>query len=273
MFKLVCLDLDGTVYDSQKQVRPGIVQAVKAVRARGIPVVLISGRPPVGMLDAYQALDLNEPIVGCSGGVLVEALREDGQGKVLAEEVIPAATVQQVYEVASDLPILISFYAGMDWIVEGSHAWIKREEGMVGFPALQRPFEALIADWAGSGQGPCKILGMMEPDQMSVFEDRLNDKGIDGVNLLRSGHRYLDIVRQDISKATGVKHLQEIFGVEQEAVFAIGDNFNDLEMLSYVGMGVAMGNAPDAVKAAADAVTLDNNAEGVRVALEQYVLS
>ncbi len=81
---------------------------------------------------------------------------------------------------------------------------------------------------------------------------------------------YLEIMDRSVSKTSAIRFLQERWGVARQQVIAVGDNFNDMDMLEYAGVGVAMGNAPESVKNAADEVTLSNDDDGVAKVIEKY---
>ena len=121
-------------------------------------------------------------------------------------------------------------------------------------------------------QSPSKMLAMAEPSQVAVMKETLQTMFADRLYLAVSKPTYLEMVNPAVNKGTALSFLADRLGIGREQVMAVGDSFNDLDMIEYAGWGVAMGNAPDEVKRRAQAVVDTNDNEGVAEAFEKYVL-
>jgi hypothetical protein len=109
---------------------------------------------------------------------------------------------------------------------------------------------------------------MGHPEEITLFEDHLNAIGYPTLNIYKSKPTYLEVVNRNTSKAQGIKTLIDIYNIKEREIIAIGDNYNDIEMLEMAGTSVVMGNAPEEVKKYATLVTDTNNREGIKKALE-----
>jgi Cof subfamily protein (haloacid dehalogenase superfamily) len=125
--------------------------------------------------------------------------------------------------------------------------------------------------WAKEPTGINKVMAIGHESVIATVESKLVSVFPSGLNIYTSKPTYLEIMREDASKTKAVQFLMERYGIRREEIIAIGDNFNDKEMIAYAGTGVAMGNAPDAIKAVADYITDTNQRDGVRKAIERFI--
>jgi Cof subfamily protein (haloacid dehalogenase superfamily) len=114
------------------------------------------------------------------------------------------------------------------------------------------------------------MMVMSEPDNIAAIQQHLRSKYNGRLNIYPSKATYLEVMDSRGSKSNAVKFVSERMGITPAEIIAMGDNYNDIEMIGFAGMGVAMGNAPDDIKAKADYVTDTNNNDGVRKALERF---
>jgi len=260
--RLVASDVDHTLLRDDHVLSPATVQAVAAVRALGVPVVLASSRPPRGMLPYLLELGLaDEPFVALQGG-FVGSWSADGVLTTTHEDVLPLDLARAVHDVATGLEVEVSWYRGDSWTTGRRGPGIDREASVVGFePAL-----GSLDDVTDPEGGPAKMLLVSDPDrpeQQRALLERL-PAGVVGT---RSNSRYVEVTREGVDKATGLGVVLGALGVAPESVVAFGDGDNDLAMFDLVGTSVAPANASDRVRAAASSVTDANDDDGVAVAL------
>ena len=117
-----------------------------------------------------------------------------------------------------------------------------------------------------------KVLCMGDKEDIAALEQQLV-KEFPQIRIYRSKDTYLEIMSMKASKSDAIHMLKDHFHVKQEEIMAFGDNFNDIDMIRYAGLGVAMGNAADEVKEVADYITLSNEEDGVAAAIEKFVLN
>ena len=137
-------------------------------------------------------------------------------------------------------------------------------------PLRVQPFDEMSAAWSQRKTGPNKMMVMSEPAAIDQIQQHLRSLYGDRLNIYPSKQTYLEIMDASASKSHALRFLIDRLGIRREDSIAMGDNYNDREMIQFAGMGVAMGNAPDEIKAAAGYVTDTNNDDGVRKALEHF---
>jgi Cof subfamily protein (haloacid dehalogenase superfamily) len=267
---LVALDIDGTLVDEDLVVGERTRAAVAAVAGRGVAVTLVTGRMASSALRFARALDLSGPIVAYQGG-LARLIPEPGSaliGRLLWHRPVPAAVAREA--------IIWSREHGLDPHVNHLERFILRADDpraedysvFMGsraelvpdlLAAIVHPVTKVLA--VGDDQRPLEVLAAAR----AHFAGR--------ADVTISHPRFLEFVAPGVSKGDAVRRLARRLGLPLGRVLAIGDQYNDLEMLSVVGHGVAMPSAPPAVIAAARYVAPPVAEEGVAAILEALVLS
>ncbi len=258
--KIVFSDIDGTVLTSQHEVTSQTKDAVKKLVAEDIPFVLVSARMPEAIYPITEDMGIKMPIICYSGAYVL-----DREGQELASDFMEAAPVRQLLgDIAAVFPkVTVNFYSGHHWYVtDKADARVKREEDITSAQAEQADFDVLLKQ----GILPHKILLMAEPADCAAAE-KYFQQHYPQFQVARSSDILLEIMDGKVSKAAGIAVLLQHYGFDKSEALSFGDNYNDLAMLEYTGMSVAMGNAPDDVKAVAKAVTASNNDSGIAVFL------
>lgn len=264
-YKMICLDIDGTLLNSNHQISETVKETIKLVVSKQhIPIVLVSARMPKGIRFLQKELEIKAPIICYSGALIL-----DEKGKQLSTERIDSAYLKEIYRVTDALNIHISLYKDDQWYVESMDAWAKQESKITNIKPKVISFVTLLELWEKEGNGPNKILCMAKPKQIIQLKETLK---IEALNIYPSKETYLEIMPKQASKTSAIQVLERKFGVQQSEIIAIGDNHNDIDMLKYAGLGVAMGNAPETVKQHAKEITLTNDEDGVAAALLKYVV-
>lgn len=242
-YKLVALDMDGTVLDEHQQISERNRQAIFAAIEAGVTVMFATGRGIQSVQPYIEELGLKSPIVTVNGG---EVWREPRV--LLARELLDVSEVQRLHRLALEHDTWYWGYAveGLynreHWIEDpASVSWLKFGFHYENVPVLDR-IRKEIEGWGTlevSNSHPCNI--------------EINPKGI--------------------TKASGVRQVCGLLGIDMSEVVAMGDSLNDIAMIRAAGLGVAMGNAQEAVKRAADLVTLSNTDNGVAEVIYKHVLT
>ena len=252
--KIVFSDIDGTFLTESKTVTEKTEAAVKSLLAKNIPFVLVSARMPEAIYPITEKIGVKIPIISYSGGLV---LTEDE--KILHDKKISHdATKKILLELKNYLDISINYYSGRNWFVEKIDSRVQNEINITSATAELANFSELL----DKNILPNKILIMTEPELCERMERELSKK-FTNLNVVRSHATLLEIMDKEVSKAEGIKILLNHYNFEIENALAFGDNYNDVEMLKFVGCGVAMGNAPDDIKKIADAVTTSNEDDGI----------
>ena len=269
MDTLIFIDMDGTLLNEAHQILPGSQAAIRRITAMGgIRVILSSARPPRAMEKYHIQLGLRSPLI-CYNGALILHGDYPERFDILRSAAIAPGYLDTITEQAAQYGLTASYYHLNDWYVHTHDKWILQEEEITGTKATLQEKSWLGGLWPEL-DGPNKILLMGKPSDITSAEMELKVRWGKELSIYKSKDTYLEIMHPSASKKTAMEWLQHQYGLSPSNLIAIGDHFNDVEMLRYAGLGIAMGNAPEAVKAQADFVTLDHNAEGIAFALDKF---
>jgi len=269
--KLILSDIDGTLLTDAAEILPATIAGVQAAVQQGATMVLASARSPKGMWGLAQQLGIDSTMIAYNGALTAKTTADD-QLQVFEERPIKSALTQQIQAlVAEQWPqASMNIYSRNQWLVSQLGAWEQQEAAGIGY----QPRVTALAPWLATAEAPVhKMLVMAEPSVITAIDQHLQAPAFNGIDAYRSKDTYLEIVATGVSKAAALKTLIADDQLSPADAIAFGDNFNDLAMLELVGIGVAMGNAPQAVQQGADLVTTDNNHNGIQQVLNQYFKS
>jgi len=263
LVRLVIADIDGTLVTREKLLTPRSVQAVQKLDQAGILFGVTTGRPPAGARMLVEPLPALKFIAGFNGGVIV---RRDFS--VYQQNLLPAATAEQVVKIILDHKMDVWLYTDKDWLVRNVRAYrVDREEKTVQFPPKVTPtFEGLF-------DHVTKIVGVSENyDTVARCEKNVQERFGASVSAARSQPFYLDVTHPKANKGEVVQLAAEFAGISPQEIATIGDMPNDITMFKQSGVSIAMGNASPEVQRAATHVTASNEEEGFAMAVEQFIL-
>ncbi len=262
--KLICSDIDGTLLNKDRELSEKTIQEIK--RLSHVPFILISSRMPQAMVHLQKQLNNTHlPIIAYNGGLIID------NGAVLDTTEITANTGEAIAKFCETTTIHISLYHNDEWYVPEMDYWAKREQNNTKVDPTVKSITETLKTWRIEGKGAHKIMCMgdeKEIDTLVTFiEQNLNDEVIP----YRSKPTYLEISHRKISKKTAIRTLLNLRypKVSFENILAFGDNYNDIEMLKAVGVGVAVKNAKEEVLAIADEITETNKEDGVAIFLKK----
>ena len=255
-YKAVFSDIDGTLLNSQHQITPKTEEAIKNVLKQGIPFIPVSARPPYAITPYTEQLGAQYGMICYSGALIL-----DKNLTALYSVILAPQDLQKLNALLADFAHLsISYYAGLDWFCNDvNNNWIKQESEITGLSA--KSIQGNLTD-------AHKILVMGSAEEIQRVEPVLK-QALPHLSIHRSKDEYLEIMNPAATKAKAIQFMEQHLGISAEQVIAFGDNFNDLDMLQYAGLSVAMGNAPDAIKQAAKEVTATNNEDGIALVLNR----
>ncbi|MBC8586511.1 Cof-type HAD-IIB family hydrolase [Youxingia wuxianensis] len=266
-YKVLALDIDGTLYNDKKEITPRVKKAIQAAQERGTIIVLSSGRPKPGMVKAVQELDLENTggyVLTCNGGQVSHCKT----GETVFEKAISSDCIKEIYNFAKLYGLPLMTHEGNCVVTEYDlDPYIRFEAAVNGIPVrkidnFKEYIKFPVIKCIATGDGD--LLGKLEPIAQAQLGDRLS--------IFRSESFFLEFMAGEVTKAYGLKKLLEHLGLSVSQLVACGDSFNDISMISYAGLGVAMANANGQVQAAADYVTLSNEEDGVAHVIEKFFL-
>ena len=265
-YKAVFLDMDGTLLHSDHSVSELTKATLRALTGKGIWVILVSARPLNAVLPTFHEIGIPEsyPIITLNGSYIVE------KEQPIFQAMIDLPTVVAVAEQVRPFKATIAYYLQREWYSEVNDAWTEHEQKIMDVKIKVAPLAELVKEWAARNIAPNKMMVMSEPPAIAEIQKHLRSLYDGRLNIYPSKPTYLEVMDLKGSKSNAVKFVSERLGLDRSEIIAMGDNYNDIEMIKYAGMGVAMGNAPDDIKANADYVTDTNNNDGVQKALEKF---
>lgn len=267
-YKYLILDLDGTLTNSQKEITPFTRDVLIEAQQRGLHLVLASGRPTYGIMPIVEELRMKEYggfILSFNGGQVIDVLT----GKVLFEQALPPDVVPVLYNRAKEAELAILSYNNEYILSEHPNNEYVRYESFLTKMAIQET-DDFMRDLI---QPASKCLVVGEPEMLVPLEEKLRQELGMRINVYRSEAFYLELVPKGIDKAASISRLLERTNVKQEEIVAMGDGFNDISMIQFAGLGVAMANAQPPVKANADQITqYTNDEDGVAHFVKKHLL-
>jgi Cof subfamily protein (haloacid dehalogenase superfamily) len=267
--RLLVLDLDGTIVDQSNCIRDSVVQAVALVQSRGVAVAIATGRRYESSLPAYDFIGATQPLICFEGGLI----RDRHTGVTHRHWPLEPYVIRQILDHTERLSLTgqlsVHFYIEDDLYVSNlNDASSRFFEGSTVVPIVVNDLRSLV------NRATTKVMVLSDDVEIMTrlstdlknSESRTRIRDYKSITLLEAFH-------PTATKRLAVKYLaEEIMALRPENVMAVGDDFNDIEMIEYAGIGVAMGNAPAPVKACADWVTSTIEKDGVAKAVEEWIL-
>ncbi|GAA5647390.1 Cof-type HAD-IIB family hydrolase [Vibrio proteolyticus] len=268
MFKLIALDMDGTLLNSQKAISPRTKDAIAKARAAGVKVVLASGRPLEGMQDKLDELGIsgdNEFVLFYNGSMV----KELGSGAIIHQKIIDGRAAKQVAKLAQELGLNTHAFSQIHGLITPKTSEYTQVEASInGLPVTEIDFDTLEDD-----HPIVKAMIVAAPDKLTAAIKTLPQELHQDFTIVQSAPFFLEFLNTGSNKGVGIQAIAEHLGIRSEEVICMGDAENDHHMLRYAGLGVAMANAMEETKAIADYITLSNDDDGVAYVIEKFVLN
>ena len=268
-YKLLVIDVDGTLLNDQKQITPHTKSALLKAQQMGVHVVLASGRPTGGILPLAQELELNNYggyVISYNGAQIIEMQT----GNLLFEKRINPELIPYLDKKAKKNGFTIFTYLENSLITDcADDPYVQQEANLNNMNIRQVTNFPNAIDFK-----PCKCMLASDNEAELVGLENHWKKKLAGVaDVFRSEDYFLEVVPPTIDKGNTLALLMEMLKLTREEVIAIGDGIADVPMLQLAGLGIAMGNARDSVKVCAEATTLSNEQDCVAIAIEKAILS
>lgn len=240
--KMIAIDMDGTLLNNEHEISTENRQAIKEAEERGVHVVISTGRTRMTSDDLVKSLSLNSYTINVNGSEIW-----DESGQLVERTLLATEFIEKMWELKQK-------YDTYCWGATVGNVWRK------GIP------EDLTAhEWMKFG------FDIPDNEIREIIFKELSS--IEALEVSNSSPTNLEINAKGVNKAKALEKVCKLLGITMDNVMALGDSLNDLAMIKEAGLGVAMGNAQEDVKAAADAITKSNVEDGVAHAIRKYVLS
>lgn len=270
MIKAVFLDIDGTLITFNNKISLKNINTIKYIQNNyNIYFFLASGRPPQDIQSYYKELNFSTPVISMNGSYIIDFNKK----KIIKEESIPLLVVEKFQNECLKYPVSLIFYHGSNAITEKKSLIIKQEIEYSTNNIEIISFDKMLKNWNNNNIRPHKIGVLSEKKEiLTEICFKLKKKFKKILNIHRSQSNFIEVINFNISKAKAISFLSKKFFFKRENILAIGDSDNDISMLKFAGIGIAMGNAKNSVKKYANSVTLNNDQDGVAYALEKYII-
>ena len=261
--QLIALDIDGTLTNDRKEITPLTLQALLGAEKKGIRLVLASARPSPGLFSIRDRLRMSE-----FGGILMSyngGRITDCEGNILSEISMDADETGKILRFLETLPVTAI-------IDDGRIFYVKDRNGYkVDYECWNNGMECIeTGDLARAAVFPLvKILLAVDPEKILEVQKRISVHLPPELTVVRTAAFYLEIIPRKINKGQGLLDICRYLGIDAGNTVAFGDSENDIPMIRAAGVGVAMGNAEQAVREAAGMTTLSNNEDGIAYALKK----
>lgn len=264
--KVLVLDIDGTLTNSEKQITPITKQGIQDILKRGHKVILASGRPTPGMRRYEQELELEKYggyLLSFNGARVVECR----SGEIVYQRLLSQSILPSLYHFAKEHGCGLITYLG-DTVISAFEPdeYVRLEARINGLPIRVVDNFLEFVDFDVN-----KCLMTAPPEEAAEYEKELRENYQGIASVYRSESFFIEIMPENVDKATSLDRMLESLGLTRENAICCGDGFNDVSMIKYAGLGVAMGNAKPEVKAAADYVTASNDEDGVAEVIKKFI--
>lgn len=271
-YKLLCLDMDGTLLDKEKNISEINKNAVKKAVEKGVKVAICTGRVFTSAYYYSDILEIKTPIIASNGSYI----REKDRDEVIYKNPLSIAQCRKLASVLQANDIYFHFNTTSEIITDKllytSEFYVKSNKTM---PENRQIKVNVINDWEKTfKQYDGEIV---KCNAIEMHSDKLNKVKNEIINLgdfevASSWNNNFEVMNKSVSKGHAIQVLANYYDIDKQSIVCIGDSENDLSMIKTAGLGIAMGNAPDYVKNQADYVTDTNSNNGVAKAIEKFIL-
>ncbi|GIP33921.1 Cof-type HAD-IIB family hydrolase [Paenibacillus sp. J2TS4] len=259
-YKLIALDVDGTLLNDQHELTPRTAELLREIHHAGAEIVLCTGRSPTNAAPYLKEMGLDGIMVTHNGAATVSSREMTvlHQHSFKVQDIIPYILFCRENEIHFDLSTAFELY--LEHVTE----WERKM--YASFKMDPIVFEDLL----GFQDPIVKFTIYSEKEKVDRVEGQWGD-WTSSLRMIRSHLNFIDMMHPEASKGNALQKLAQSRGVSRKEILAIGNYYNDTDMIEYAGMGIAMDNSPLEVKQAADEVTASNNEEGVYQALRKHL--
>lgn len=267
MYKLLAIDMDGTLLNSDKIISLENKAAIKKAIEKGVKVVITSGRGLKGLdkfLDEVNLRGENEYLIANNGGTIYRT----SDFECINYKGLKGRDLIKAHALSVEFGFNIIAYTHEGCIAPEENEFSRFETEYVGNPVKILDFNTDIND----EDDITKILFSQTEELLAEKMLQMPKEFYSEYNAVKTMPIVLEVMDKDCNKGYGVKVLADKLGIKKHEIICIGDEANDIEMIAYAGLGIAMGNAIQELKDVAQYITLDNDNDGVAKAIEKFIL-
>lgn len=258
--------MDGTLLNEDKKISEANYNAIQKAKKAGVKIVLATGRPLNGIKKYLKHLNLTgeEDYAVVYGGAMVQSIKTE---QCLVKNILDMADWEYLYELSKKLNVNIHMLTSMGCITPKDNEYSKIEATMNNIPLIiENPSD-------NNTEIPIKIMFIDDPEKLSKVIEALPAEVYEKYTVVKSAPYFLEFLNANANKGTGVKTLAKRLDIKQKEVICIGDAGNDVHMVEYAGLGVAMENAFPELKEVANYITYSNENDGVAHVIDRFIFN
>lgn len=261
-YKLIAVDIDGTLLNSKGELTQKTKEKIVEAVNEGVVFTISTGRPIQGVMPLVEKIGLDIPLITYNGSMVLKAKTME----IIYSRSLMAEDSKKIFQIGSDWDMTMMIWSD-------NKLYSNKENEKSGhYSQITNTPLIVVKSMEEVEAGVTKFLWYEDENKIKEFMPdligRLNSKT---VSVHTSRPYFLEFVDSMASKAIAIEKLGEVYDIKREEVIAIGDSYNDISMLEYAGMGIAMDNAPDDIKKIADYVTKSCDDDGVAHAIDRFI--
>lgn len=266
MYKLIAVDMDGTLLNEEKEISNRTRKAIDRLKEDGKKVVLATGRPLNGVMKYLEELNLfdeNDYVVAFNGALVQNTKTK----KAIYKKTLSLDAYKELYKLSQQLRVNIHALTDDCVLTPRNNPFTEIESNINQIPIIEGAIDDIDASTI-----IVKVMFIDEPKILDEIIPLIPASISEKYSILRSAPYFLEFLDKSVNKGVGVSAIVKELGYKSEEVICVGDAGNDLDMIRYAGLGVAMGNAFDEIKREADYITHTNEEDGVAYVIEKFML-
>ena len=277
-YKLICIDLDGTLLNSKKQITEATKATLQKAHHLGVHIVISTGRIYADAEYYSNLIGVKSPVITANGAYIKE---KSGDG-IIYQNVLGAALAGEILQICKKYHVTPHFYTPRKEYYGSMLFTVIRALGRLrpgmrrAMTRAERKYIATHAQWVRvivNEKDHLVKCALFHHNRKKIRKIRYELSQVNELEVASSGWNIIELNYKGISKGKGVEILTHYYNLTKDEVMAIGDGENDLSMIEYAGLGVAMGNATDLIKEKADYITDTNDHDGVAKVIEKFILN
>ncbi|MGL4109673.1 Cof-type HAD-IIB family hydrolase [Clostridium sp. LP20] len=268
MYKLLALDLDGTLLRGDSTISYITKEALKKAQSYGVKVVIATGRPLQGIMNYIEELDLigeDEYVLAYNGSSVYNTITLTP----IIRNGLTGEEVKEIYRLSKKLGVEFHGFTDEECIATRENKYTDAERTHNKVPISLIDFDNDLKD----DDFIIKVMIMEEESILNNVIDKIPNEFFEKYHIVRSTSFMLEFMNKNCSKSSGLNALANHLGIGKDEIVACGDAENDIDMIEFAGLGVAMENANDLVKSKADYITLSNENDGIADMINKKILN
>ncbi|KHD35768.1 HAD family hydrolase [Clostridium acetobutylicum] len=274
-YKLICIDMDGTLLNSKHRVSGETKEVIEKAYAKGVDIVITTGRIYANAAFYSKLIGVKSPVIASNGAII-----RGRDNNIIYKNVLSSDTLSRIFNVCSRLKGNITLHTHDSIICSSKFAYIvmwvifigaiiKNNENTLKIKYVKNCSAYINGLKESNDIIKCEII---DKDVKKISAIREELKRMNDIEVVSSSRHNIEVTSKNVSKGNAIKSLAEFYGIKREEIITIGDSENDLSMIEYGGLGVVMENGCESAKKLADYITDTNDNNGVAKVIKKFIM-